>query len=239
MTPVEREAIQYDVVIVGAGPAGLSAAIKLKQLDSNLDVVILEKGAEVGSHILSGAVLDPVGLNKLIPDWRTKNAPIDISVVEDKFYFLGPAGRIRIPNLLMPPIMSNDGNYIVSMSQVCRWLAIEAESLGVEIFPGMACSDLIYGPSNELKGVIAGEFGKTKDNIPGVAYEPGMEVLGKYVFLAEGVRGSLSKKTIKKYQLDKDSEVPKFGIGMKEVWEILPENHRKGRVVHTLSLIHI
>lgn len=232
---IEREAMEYDVVIVGAGPSGLSAAIRLKQINAELDVVVLEKGSEVGAHILSGAVLDPSGLDRLMPDWRDKDTPVKVEVTEDNFYILGPAGQLRLPNMLMPPLMNNHGNYIVSMGNVCRWLAQEAEALGVEIFAGMACSELVYDKSGVLKGVVAGEFGKSKDGTQSAAYEPGMELLGKYVFLSEGARGSLSKQVIEKFALDQDAEVPKFGIGMKEIWDIDPEKHNLGEVTHTLG----
>ena len=235
MAVVEREMMECDVVIVGAGPAGLSAAIRLKQLDENLNVIVLEKGSEVGAHILSGAVLDPSGLDRLMPDWQDRNAPINVPVKKDNFYIFGEAGQIRLPNFLMPPLMNNHGNYIVSMGNVCRWMAEQAEELGVEIFPGMACSDLVFGENNELKGVVAGEFGLGQDGKPSDAYEPGMELHGKYVFLSEGVRGSLSKKLIQKYSLDSESDAPKFGLGMKEIWEVLPENHNEGEVTHTLG----
>ena len=232
---IEREAMDYDVVIVGAGPSGLSAAIRLKQLDPDLSVVVLEKGSEVGAHILSGAVLDPAGLDALLPDWRDRKAPVTVPVVEDNFYFLGPAGGLRIPNFPMPPLMNNHGNYIVSMANVCRWMAQQAESLGVEIFPGMSCSALVWGDAGEVAGVIAGEFGREPDGTAGPNYEPGMELRGKYVFLSEGVRGSLAKQVINTFNLSDGKEPQKFGLGMKEIWQIDPEKHREGTVTHTMG----
>jgi electron-transferring-flavoprotein dehydrogenase len=231
-----RESMEFDVVIVGAGPAGLAAAIRLKQVNPDLSVVVLEKGAEVGAHILSGAVVDPVGIDRLLPGWREEaEHPFKTPVTDDQFLILGPAGSLRLPNALMPPLMSNHGNFIVSLGNVCRWLATKAEALGVEIYPGFAAAEVLYDDKGAVRGVATGDMGIGRDGEPGSGFTRGMELLGKYTLIGEGVRGSLAKQLIAKYDLAKDCEPAKFGIGMKELWQVAPDRHKPGLVQHSFG----
>ena len=231
----ERESMEYDAVVVGAGPAGLAAAIRLKQLDAELSVVVLEKGSEVGAHILSGAVIDPVGLDRLLPEWRGEETPIRTPVADDRFLWLGASGSVRLPNFLMPPLMSNHGNFIVSLGSVCRWLGEKAEALGVEIYPGFAAAEILTDDEGRVIGVATGDMGVTREGEQGASYQRGMALLGKYVLIAEGARGSLSKELIRRFGLDEGAEPPKFGIGLKELWEVEPSKHRPGLVQHSFG----
>ena len=231
----EREAMEFDVVIVGAGPAGLAASIRLKQLNEDLNVVVLEKGSEVGAHILSGAVIDPIALDRLLPEWRDEDTPIKTPVTDDQFLWLGPAGSMRLPNFAMPPLMSNHGNYIVSLGNVCRWLAEKAEALGVEVYPGFAAAEVLYNEDGSVKGVATGDMGIGRDGEPGPNFTRGMELHGNYTLIGEGVRGSLAKQLIAQFRLDEGKEPAKFGIGLKELWEVDPDKHKPGLVQHSFG----
>jgi electron-transferring-flavoprotein dehydrogenase len=230
-----REAMEFDVVVVGACPAGLAAAIRLKQLAPEAAVVVVEKGSEVGAHILSGAVIDPIGLDRLLPEWRTEDTPLKTQVSEDRFYYLSQSRALRVPNVLMPPLMGNHGNYVVSLGNVCRWLATKAEALGVEIYPGFAAAEVLFDPNGAVAGVATGDMGVARDGHPKDSFTRGMELRAKYTLLAEGARGSLTKTLVARFGLDAGREPQKFGIGLKELWEVAPQRHRPGLVQHSFG----
>ena len=233
----ERESMQYDVVIVGAGPAGLAAAIRLKQLASTagreLSVCILEKGSEVGAHILSGAVIDPRALDELIPDWKDKGSPLTVPVSENHHWVLSASKKWEFPHFLMPPFMSNRGTYTLSLGNFCRWLAAQAEELGVEIFPGFPAAEILFNDDGSVKGVATGDVGIARDGSHRPDYQPGMELHARYTFLAEGARGSLTKRLTEIFGLREESGPQVYGLGIKELWDVPAEKHKPGRVIHT------
>ena len=233
---IERESMEYDVLIIGAGPAGLAAAIRLKQLNADLAVAVLEKGGEVGAHILSGVVVDPKALDELLPEWRdAPDRPLTTQVEKDELKLLGQAGSLPLPNFIMPPLMNNHGNFIGSLGNVCRWLGAKAEDLGVEIYPGFAAAAVVYDEAGAVKGVQVGDMGITREGEMGPDFTPGINIFAKYTLIGEGVRGSLAKEIIARYSLDEGKEPQKYGIGLKEVWQVAPEKHKPGLVQHAFG----